>query len=79
MSKNGFIPATLCADPLLPHTLLRYWKGEKIYVNVLEYIFKENTVTIKLHMVSKKIPIKKRVKQSDAISLIVHGSIRGSF
>ena len=38
---------------------LRRREVEKIYVKILEDIYKESTATIKLHKVSEKIPIQK--------------------
>ena len=41
---------------------------EETYVKVLEDIYKESNATIKLHKVSEKISVKKRVRQGDTIS-----------
>ena len=41
---------------------------EEIFVKILEDICKESTAIIKLHKVSDKIPIQKRVRQGDTIS-----------
>ena len=47
---------------------LRKHGEEEIYLKISKDIFKESTATIKLHKVSNKIPIKKRIRQSDSLS-----------
>ncbi len=41
---------------------------DKPYIKILEDIYRDSTATIKLHQNSRKIPIKKGVRQGDTIS-----------
>ena len=47
---------------------LRKQMVEKIYIKILEDIYKEITVTIKLHKVSEKVLKQKGVRQDNTIS-----------
>ena len=47
---------------------LRMQRVEELYVKILEDIYKECTIIIKLHKVSNKIPIQKGLRQDDIIS-----------
>ena len=42
---------------------------EEICVKILEDIYKKSTATIRLHKISERISIQKRVRQNDSISL----------
>ena len=47
---------------------LRRHGVEELYVKILEYIFKESIVPIKLHTVSNEIPIHNMMRQGDIVS-----------
>ncbi len=48
--------------------VLRQQGVDELYIKVLEYIHRDSTATILLHKKSRKIPIRKGVRQSDSIS-----------
>ncbi len=47
---------------------LRQQGVDELYIKVLEDIYRDNTATIQLHKKSRKIPIRKGVRQGDTIS-----------
>ncbi len=47
---------------------LRQQGVDELYIKVLEDIYRDRTATIQLHKKSRKIPIKKCVRQGDTIS-----------
>ncbi len=48
---------------------LRQQVVDELYMKILEDIYRDSTATIQLHMKSRKIPIRKDVRQLNTISL----------